>query len=212
VICPICKKHKAKRLCPAKAESICAGCCGSEREVTIDCPSDCVYLIASRQFDNAKKESAGINPPYPGERPSRQFIENNESLILAVVFELGRFASENPQLVDVDAQVSIQAAVETFRTLSSGIYFEKPPEYRLHRELYKQILEAIRKFRKAETEIGGISVVRDSTVFVCLTFIGYLLTIHSNGRPRSRAFLDYVRSQFPSEQFEERSPSGIILP
>ena len=46
--CPICQKRKAKRFCPGKDESICPVCCGTEREVTIDCPGDCPYLVASR--------------------------------------------------------------------------------------------------------------------------------------------------------------------
>src|SRR2546422_5223162 len=49
MICPICHKRKAKRFCPARGDSICSVCCGTEREVTIDCPSDCPHLIASRQ-------------------------------------------------------------------------------------------------------------------------------------------------------------------
>ena len=33
--CPICEKRKASRFCPAKAEKICAVCCGTEREVYV---------------------------------------------------------------------------------------------------------------------------------------------------------------------------------
>ena len=51
MVCPICNKRKVKRLCPARAESICSICCGEQREVTIDCPTDCVYLVASRDYD-----------------------------------------------------------------------------------------------------------------------------------------------------------------
>jgi len=28
---------------------ICAQCCGEQREITLDCPSDCPYLLQSRQ-------------------------------------------------------------------------------------------------------------------------------------------------------------------
>src|SRR5262249_16974412 len=43
VSCPICEKRKGARFCPAKGEKICAICCGTEREVTIDCPVHCSY-------------------------------------------------------------------------------------------------------------------------------------------------------------------------
>src|SRR6185437_3901085 len=51
VSCPICEKRKPKRFCPAKGEKICAICCGTYREVTIDCPVDCPHLIAARRYE-----------------------------------------------------------------------------------------------------------------------------------------------------------------
>src|SRR3989442_2247168 len=45
VSCPIFEKRKPGRFCPAKGEKICAVCCGTEREVTLDCPADCAYLL-----------------------------------------------------------------------------------------------------------------------------------------------------------------------
>src|SRR6202162_474372 len=50
-ICPICNKWRAERYCPAKGEKICAIDCGTEREVTIDCPSDCTYLVAAHRWE-----------------------------------------------------------------------------------------------------------------------------------------------------------------
>src|SRR5678810_886791 len=52
--CPLCTERSAKRFCPAKQTSICAVCCGTKREVEIDCPSSCVYLKASRSYDAEK--------------------------------------------------------------------------------------------------------------------------------------------------------------
>ena len=46
-LCAICGKRRPERFCPAKGEKICAPCCGKEREVTLDCPSDCAYLISA---------------------------------------------------------------------------------------------------------------------------------------------------------------------
>src|SRR5207302_11165761 len=55
--CAICQKRKASRFCPAKAEKICAVCCGTEREVTIDCPADCAYLIAAHRYESEHPRS-----------------------------------------------------------------------------------------------------------------------------------------------------------
>jgi len=46
--------RKEKRFCPAVHGRICAQCCGEEREVTIDCPSECVYLQQAREHEKAR--------------------------------------------------------------------------------------------------------------------------------------------------------------
>lgn len=45
-VCGICEKRLAKRFRAAKGEKICVICCGEGREMTIDCPVDCSYLVA----------------------------------------------------------------------------------------------------------------------------------------------------------------------
>jgi hypothetical protein len=49
VSCVICEKRKEKRFCPAVHGRICPQCCGENREITLDCPSDCVYLQQARE-------------------------------------------------------------------------------------------------------------------------------------------------------------------
>ena len=66
MICPLCEKRKAKRYCPAKGEMICAICCGEKREVSIDCSSDCPYLIAAHRWEREhRKPIAPDSVPYP---------------------------------------------------------------------------------------------------------------------------------------------------
>jgi hypothetical protein len=212
LICPICNKHKAKRLCPAKAESICPSCCGREREVTIDCPSDCTYLIASREFGADRSEIDWSKVPFPDQRPSRELIHEHESFILDLSYEIGRFGLDNRSLVDSDVQVSLKALAESYRTLSSGIYFERPPDYRLQRELYDRIKEAIEEFKADERKGGAITSMRDSEIRDCLVLFAQIAVMRSNGRPKGRAFLDFLRSQFPIEAFSKLSSSSIVVP
>ena len=45
---------------------ICAICCGEKREVSIDCPSDCPYLIAAHRWEREhRKPIAPDSVPYP---------------------------------------------------------------------------------------------------------------------------------------------------
>src|SRR5216117_1171423 len=53
-ICPLSSDRHGKRYCPVMAEQICAVCCGTKREVEIDCPSSCSYLKASRSYESEK--------------------------------------------------------------------------------------------------------------------------------------------------------------
>src|SRR5262245_36849038 len=52
--CPLCSERAGKRYCPAKETQICAVCCGTKREIEIDCPSSCTYLKASRNYEADK--------------------------------------------------------------------------------------------------------------------------------------------------------------
>ena len=49
--CALCKLRKEKRFCPAVHDKICPVCCGQEREVSLDCPSECVYLQEARKHE-----------------------------------------------------------------------------------------------------------------------------------------------------------------
>ena len=52
--CAICEIRKEKRFCPAVHGRICPQCCGEQREVTLDCPSDCPYLIQAREHEKPR--------------------------------------------------------------------------------------------------------------------------------------------------------------
>ena len=41
--------RRPKRFCPGVRGDICTICCGTEREITVDCPLDCVYLREAHQ-------------------------------------------------------------------------------------------------------------------------------------------------------------------
>jgi hypothetical protein len=45
--CPLCRRRRGKRACPAKGETICSQCCGAQRRVEIDCPPDCAFLAGA---------------------------------------------------------------------------------------------------------------------------------------------------------------------
>ena len=49
--CAICQIRRPRRFCPGVRGDICSLCCGTEREVTVNCPLDCEYLQEARKHE-----------------------------------------------------------------------------------------------------------------------------------------------------------------
>jgi hypothetical protein len=208
--CPVCQKHKGKRFCPAKGENICSICCGTEREVTIDCPSECPYLAASRQHERREVDWSKI--PFADVKIPTPFAREHGPLLNLLSYAVSRYGRENRMLVDMDAQEALRALAEAYRTLSAGILFERPPDYSVQRGLYDALKAAIEDFKKAEAEKFGLSSTRESDIRDGLIFLAQLAAIRANGRPKGRAFLDLLRSQFQSEEIGKPASNLVIMP
>src|SRR5947209_8734097 len=51
--CPVCGRRTGRRACPALGQEICTICCATKRQTEIRCPSDCRYLVATREHPAA---------------------------------------------------------------------------------------------------------------------------------------------------------------
>ncbi len=210
--CPICEKRKAKRYCPAKAENICTVCCGTEREVTIDCPSDCPHLVESRKHELERREVDWSKVPFADIKVPASIVTRQEPLILALGYAICLNARDNPVVTDSDVIASLQSLAEAYQTLSRGIYYEKPPDYPLQRGLYDALKAAIEDYKKRDSRNTGIATVRDSEIRDTLIFLVQLGATRTNSRPKGRAYLDLLRSQFKSEELRKSSPGLLVVP
>lgn len=210
--CPICEKRPPKRFCPAKVETICAVCCGTEREVTIDCPSDCSYLHTSRRYDLEHREADWSQVPFADSKIPPAFVVEHQNLLLALSYTLCSAARDNRLVADVDVLAALQALGEAYKTLSSGLYYEKPPDFRVQRELYEALKAAIEEFKKRLAQQPGGGAMRDSEIRDTLIFLSQLGTTRTNGRPKGRAFLDFMRAQFKPEEFAKPASNIVLLP
>lgn len=208
--CPICEKRKAKRFCPAKGESICSLCCGTEREVTIDCPGDCPHLVASRRYDQERRPLDWSKVPFPEVRIPSSFVAAHEKFLASLSYAICAHAREHAALVDTDVVESLAKLAEAYRTLSSGLIYEQPPEYLLQRQLYDRLKGAIDEYRKSAAGQLASAALRDGEVRDALVFMTQLGATRSNGRPKSRAYLDFLRAQFKTEEFSKPAPSLLI--
>lgn len=211
--CPICQKRKAKRFCPAKAETICSVCCGTEREVTIDCPSDCPHLVASRERDYQRREVDRSEVPFPDTEITASFVATHQDLLFDLSYTICLFARDNSALVDSDVIATLQSLAEAYRTLASGILYENPPAYRIQRELYQAVKTGIEEYKKGERGkmlVAAARNFRHREICDALMFLAQLGALRSNGRPKGRAYLDFLRTQFRPEAFS-KSVSNIVL-
>ncbi|HVB36127.1 MAG TPA: hypothetical protein VND42_02720 [Candidatus Acidoferrales bacterium] len=213
MICPICEKRRPKRFCPAKGENICAICCGTYREVTIDCPSDCPHLLAARRYEiEHRKPLAAQDFPFPDVQFPVDIIRRNGEALSGIGLTILSFAEQNSAVRDPEILAAVAALAETYRTLESGIYFERPPEAPLPRALYAHLAQSLREFKKQEAQQTGFSKLKDSEIFRLLVFLLRMGRRETNGRSRSRAFLDFLRAQLPKTAKTESAAPRIILP
>jgi hypothetical protein len=210
--CPICEKRKAARFCPAKGEKICAVCCGTEREVTIDCPSDCSYLVAAHRYEDEHRRSLPADTPLLDEKIPQDIVYTHQQLMAALAFSIAKFCAVQPAAVDADVLASLQALAQTYKTLSSGIIYEKPPDAPLPRELYAALITLISEIKKQQAERASSAGLKDAELFYLLVFLYRMGLLRTNGRPRSRRFIEFLRGQFPQSPELKREESRIIVP
>lgn len=143
--CPLCRRRRGRRACPALGEQICSACCGTKRLTQIACPADCAYL-----------QSATDHPPAIVQRQR----ERDAQFLLAMVHDLSGpqqwmvsrlfayLGGDRPDtlgLTDRDLEQAAQALARTWETASRGIVYEHTATtaqaQRLANEM-KQLIEA----------------------------------------------------------------------
>ena len=211
--CPICERRRPERYCPSRGEKICAICCGKEREVTIDCPSDCPHLISARRYEFEHRKPPETNEiPFPNVDLTIDLIRRNQVPLSGIGLTILKFSRENPDLRDPQVLTALGAFAETCRTFESGIIFERPPDAPLPRRLYGELAKFIEDFKTMEAQPTGFSPLKNSEIFRLIVFLLRVGRRESNGRPRSRAYLDFLRTQFPGEPESQPETSRIIVP
>jgi hypothetical protein len=169
--------------------------------MTLDCPLDCEFLREARKHERP----IDVNPDeFPNQdiRLNETFLRDHEPLLIAVGRAVLDAALETPGAVDYDVREALAALIRTQRTLESGLYYETRPDNVVAAELCRRIQQDITEFRRAETEQAQMTKTRDTDVLGVLAFLQRLEIDRNNGRKRGRAFVDFLREQFPARSGE----------
>jgi hypothetical protein len=200
--CAICEKRKEKRFCPAVHGRICPQCCGEQREVTLDCPSDCTYLLQAREHERPRPfEQLDQESLFPKIEVADQFLYEQEQLILGLSYSLARSARSAHDIRDTDLISALTTLAKSYETLaSSGLHYEIPIASLTHQAIASELQKMIKEYREAERKHMGFTKLRDSDVLRGLVFLLRMALTRTSGRPRSRAFVDFLFRQFPENE------------
>jgi hypothetical protein len=199
--CAICETRKEKRFCPAIHGRICPQCCGEQREVTLDCPSDCPYLQQAREHEKPRSaEQFDRESLFLQVEISEQFTYEREHLLMGLSYALAQAAHADRALNDHDLIASLSAMCTNYERLTnSGLHYEQPLAARGQHAVAAQIEEMLKQFRDTEQKQLGFSNLRDADVLKSLVFLLRLAHGRTSGRPKSRAFIDFLFAQFPEK-------------
>jgi len=210
--------RKEKRFCPAVHGRICAQCCGEQREVTLDCPSDCPYLQQAREHEKPRTPGEVDQAAFfPSVEIAEQFLYEREHLLLGLTFALAKSARANPTLTDRDLITALTSMAKAYETLvNSNLIYEQRTTNPALQAIASEIEQMIKEFREAEQKHIGLTRLRDSDVLKALVFLLRLGLTRTSGRPKSRAFIDFLFAQFPESSSPiaapEQAGSRIIVP
>ncbi|MCU1275598.1 MAG: hypothetical protein JWO48_3029 [Bryobacterales bacterium] len=210
--CAICHVRRPRRFCLGVRGDICTTCCGTEREVTVDCPLDCIYLRDAHRHEKITPTDPH-NFPNQDIRVTEEFLHEHEPLLLFLAGTVLDAALSTSGAIDFDVREALDALIRTYRTLQSGVYYETVPTNPIAANICRIVQSGLAEFRKQETERSGMTQTRDAEVLGVLVFLQRLELDNNNGRKRGRAYLDFLRTFFP-EQPAESSPAtpSLIVP
>ena len=216
--CAICEIRKEKRFCPAVHGRICPQCCGEQREVTLDCPSDCPYLQQAREHEKPRA-SAELDPAalFLQVELGDQFLYEHEHLIMGLTYALYKATRADRTMNDRDVIAGLSALARSYeRLVNSGLHYEEATHAAAPQAVMGELQTMVKEYREAEQKHTGYSRLRDSDVLKTLVFLVRMAYGRTSGRPKSRAFVDFLATQFPEKQSALANPqeagSRIIVP
>ena len=196
--CVLCETRKPRRHCPAVNGDICPQCCGTSREVTLECPFDCDYLREARIHEKL----ADVDPatfPHQDVKITEGFIVRQEPLLLAAAAALAEGAFEANHAYDSDVKEALEAMIRTYRTALPGLSYQALPDNDVAASILRRARGRIEAMAAPDVEVLGV-----------LVFLQRMALDNDNERVKSRRFMDVLRIHFPGKKNESGGPQSII--
>ena len=171
----------------------------------MDCPFECEYLQEAR----VREKPPVLDPAtFPNQdiRITERFLRENEPLLTFSAATLLQVTMQVPNAIDHDVREALDALVRTYRTLESGLYYDSRPTNPLAAHIYAEMQGNFQAFLERATETTGMNTIRDNDILGVVTFLQRMELQENNGRKKSKAFIDFLRHQFP----QAPAPSLVV--
>jgi hypothetical protein len=137
-----------------------------------------------------------------------QFLYEHEHLLMGLTYALAKAAREDRALHDHDLIAALSVLCTTMeRLVNSGLHYEPLMTSPSQQRVVAEVEAMLREFREAEQKHRGYASLRDSEVLKALVFLVRMAYGRTSGRPKSRAFVDFLFQQFP-----EQAPAVLESP
>jgi hypothetical protein len=148
---------------------------------------------------------------------SEQFLYEKEHLLMGLTYALAKAARADRSLHDQDLIAALTVLSRSYeRLVNSGLHYEQPLTSESQRRAAAEIENMVKEYREAEQQHTGFTSLRDSDVLKGLVFLVRLAQGRTSGRPKSRAFVEFLFAQFPEQETAvvagQDAGSRIILP
>jgi hypothetical protein len=176
-----------------------------------------VYLQQARQHEKPRPFEELVQEDLLREvEVNQQFYYEHEPLIAGLLFAVARVAYGDRAVRDRDVIQGMTALARSYETrVNSGLVYQEQTANIVHQALAAEIQKMIAEYREVEARNLGFHQLKDGDVLRALVFIIRMGHSRTNGRPRSRAFIDQLLVQFPAAGRDLSTPAqagGLILP
>jgi hypothetical protein len=177
-----------------------------------------VYLQQAREHERPRPlqdlDQAAL---FPQVEIGEQFLYEHEHLLMGLSYALAKSAQADRAITDADLIAALAAMTKKQETLvNSGLHYETPIASLSQQSVISEVHKMLKEYREAEQKHLGYSRLHDSDVLGALVFLVRMGHARTSGRPKSRAFVNFLQAQFPEIQSVVATPeeagSRIIIP
>ena len=218
--CSLCETRKEKRFCPAlDAPDLCRVLWHPPR-TDPRLSQRLLVLEASARHHRLRPELLEDERWFAHVQIEEDLLDAHPVLLQDLVESIMQSALANSSLRDRDVIDALTALVRSFETRAhSGLHYEPPRPSLAQQALIEELREVIADYDEEGREMGD-PYLRDSDALKALVFVLRLARYRSSGRPLSRGFLDFLRTEFkkygsntqrPALSYRNRSPTDCTV-